>query len=386
MGTDSRRGPVDGISSDLTAQLESADWAVRKEAVQALGSVLQRDSTAAVTGAAARHLEHLAGDEKWEVRNAVAGTLQHLLHPDFDRIIANLIEDPNGYVRRQSAQTLQRRRQMALLAEHAGGEFDTLLRDVNQLRSRYSHELADKALRIGRTYYQVTAAGTAHDILNVLTALKQSLRSIEKFLPARQTSKDKWAPVIASARRRCTIIEHIARDLKTLAERSPSEFHRENVLEMVGEALSIVEDRFRDASVGPRVKKTVTVDEALTIDAPRVRLVQALTNVIKNSYESLSRRGTISITAQVNGEELVFEVTDDGCGMPDDVRRAAFIPGTSTKKGKPGRTDNTGMGLAIAAKVIQEECGGEIRIDSVEGRGTKVTIVLPVSQRAEGTE
>ncbi len=386
MATERPGGPPGEIPGELKEQLESVDWAVRKEAVQALGILLVKASTAAVANAAAGHLEQLAGDEKWEVRNAVAGTLQHLLHPNFDRIIARLIQDPNGYVRRKAAQTLQRRRQMALLPEHAGGGFDVLLREINQLRSRYSHDVANRALRIGRTYYEATAADTTHDILNVLTALKQSLRTLERLLVERKASRAKWEPVIENAKRRCTIIEHIARDMKTLAERSESAFHRENVSEMVKEAVSIVEDRFQHASVVPRVTTTVVIDDTLTVDAPRVRLVRALTNVIKNSYESFARKGAVSITARTSGEDLILEVADDGCGMSEEVRRSAFVPGRSTKKGRAGRTDNTGMGLAIAAKVVQEECGGEIRIDSTEGRGTTVTIVLPLSQRAGGAD
>jgi len=383
MVTERRESGASTIPDQVTADLGSESWAVRKEAMQTLGGILLKDSMPAVADAAAQHLDRLAGDEKWEVRNAVAAALQHLLHRDFDRIIAKLIEDPNGFVRRSAAQTLQRRRQVA---EHAGSELEGLLREVNHLRSRYSHELADKALRIGRTYYQVMAAGTAHDILNVLTALKQSLRSLEKLLPPRTSAKRKWEPLIENARRRCTIIEHIAGDLKTFADRTPSEFHRENVLEMVKEALSIIEDRFRNDPTAPKVKKEIVVDDRLTIDAPRVRLVPALTNVIKNSYESFSKRGVLAITARVNEKDLVLDITDNGCGMADEVRMTAFMPGTSTKKGKPGRTDNTGMGLAIASEVIKEKCGGDIRIDSTEGRGTRVTIIMPITRRAEGGE
>lgn len=379
-----QRGP--GRTDQVAIDLGSENWVVRKEAVQKLADILIKDSMPTVATAAAQHLDRLAGDDKWEVRNAVAAALQHLLHSDFDRIIAKLIEDPNGYVRRTAAQTLRRRRRLAQLTEHAGSEHETLLREVSHLSSRYSPDLAERALRIGRTYYQVTAAATAHDLLNVLTALEQSLRSLEKRLSSRKAAKKAWLASMKDAKRRCGIIESIARDLKSFADRTPIAFHRENVLEMVREALSIVEDRFRREPSASKVKREINVDDRLAIDAPRVRLVPALTNIIKNSYESFSKRGVLSIAASVNGELLVINITDDGCGMTAEVRRTAFMPGTSTKKGKPGRTDNTGMGLAIAYKVIEEECGGEIRIDSTEGRGTTVTINLPTVRSVDGGE
>ena len=379
MATELQREPL-GISDRLTADLNSPDWAVRGQAIQQLGELLRKNSAPALGAVAAGHLKRLADDGKWEVRHAVAGALQYLLHPDFDKIIAKLTDDPNGYVRSAAAQTLQRRRQLTRLVEHAGGEHEALLREVTHLRSRYSPDLADKAIRLGQTYCQVSVAGIAHDILNVLTALQQSLRSLDKAFVPRGARTGKALSALEDAKRRCTMIERSVRDLKDFADRTPSEFQRAKVLEMIHEAVGMVEDQFRDETRARRVRRDIAVGEQLAIDAPRVHLVEALTNVIKNSYESFSNDGVLSISARASGERLVLEITDNGCGMPDEVRQTAFMPGTSTKKGKAGCTDNTGMGLANAYKVIEQECAGEIRIASEEGRGTTVTISLPMTR------
>ena len=65
---------------------------------------------------------------------------------------------------------------------------------------------------------------------------------------------------------------------------------------------------------------------------------------------------------------------------------AILLPGVSTKKKKKEhKMDCTGFGLAIAQKVIEVECNGQLRIDSEEGAGTTVTVVLPV-EHGNGAE
>lgn len=366
------------IPDDIVAGLTSEIWAHREEAVKKVGALLAEGGSRSVSDVAAEHLDRLAGDSKWEVRRAVAAALQRLVHPDFDRIIAKLIDDPNAYVRRTAAETLERRRRLAQLTDGAGDELETLLGEIHRLEARHSRETAESALRIGQTYFQVIAASTAHDLLNVLTALKQSLKSLEKHLSTSNSSAKKWPATMENAKRRCRIIESIARDLKTFSDRTPVAFHRENLVELVKEAINIVEDRFHDVPGAPSVVTEIAVDDRLTIDTPRLKLVQALTNIIKNSYESFSKKGVLAIAASADSEHLVLNINDNGCGMPEEVRRTAFMPGTSTKKGRPGRTENTGMGLAIAQKVIRE-CGGEIGIESAEGHGTKMTIRFPIA-------
>lgn len=133
----------------------------------------------------------------------------------------------------------------------------------------------------------------------------------------------------------------------------------------------------------PDVELTVTVPKHLTIDAPRLKLVQVLTNIIRNAFEAIDGPGAVNVTASVNGAELELRVTDDGCGIAEEDLGTVFLPGISTKRKLRERTDCTGFGLAIAHKIVMSQCCGTIRIDSEEDVGTSVTILLPVDQRGE---
>ena len=63
-------------------------------------------------------------------------------------------------------------------------------------------------------------------------------------------------------------------------------------------------------------------------------------------------------------------VSDNGLGIPVELREKMFEPFVSTK------TEGSGLGLAAAREIVRQH-GGEIRIDSAEGRGTKVSVGLP---------
>lgn len=376
---------TDARFEEIEASLRSEDWAVRSEAVKRASDLLKNIPSLPTVARVAEHFGRLAKDPKWDVRNAVAFALQFLNHTSFDQTLAKLLDDPNDYVRRTADKTLRRRRRLTRLAERREEEVESVLDKLNRLRNRYGPDLAREAVNFGRVYYEVVASTTAHDILNVLTALKQSLVTLRKELERRKVPKKAWLEDSEKAVRRCTTIEYIAGDMKRFADQSPPVYQKVNVLDLLNETIGMVQDRFFEDPDAAEITVDVNVVRHLMIDAPRVKLVQALTNIVKNAFEAIEGEGAVSVNAKLNESgELVLRVADTGCGIAPDDLREAFLPGSSTKKGKPGRSENTGMGLAIAQKIIESECRGQIRIESREGTGTLVTVVLPSEHEPDG--
>lgn len=105
---------------------------------------------------------------------------------------------------------------------------------------------------------------------------------------------------------------------------------------------------------------------------------QTLVNLIVNAAHAIAEieaergRGSISVTSRLDGDRVVVCVTDDGCGMPEDVAAKAFEPFFTTKEVGEG----TGQGLAIAYKAVVDKCGGTIRVESEPGVGSAFTIEL----------
>lgn len=135
---------------------------------------------------------------------------------------------------------------------------------------------------------------------------------------------------------------------------------------------------------------------ALTVDAPpeplpvlvvagQVEL--ALFNLVQNAADAMPGGGTLTISTRRlhrggAGEFAVLEVADTGAGMTPDVVLRAAEPFFSTK----GQGKGTGLGLSLV-RDCAEQSGGTLEIDSILGQGTRIRIVLPLSNgSAEGHE
>ncbi|HEX4450974.1 MAG TPA: hybrid sensor histidine kinase/response regulator [Kofleriaceae bacterium] len=116
-------------------------------------------------------------------------------------------------------------------------------------------------------------------------------------------------------------------------------------------------------------------------ELPRVRippteLTQVLINLVANGAQAVAARGSpngrVSIQASESAGMLVLEVKDDGVGMTADVLKRVGTPFFTT------RAQGTGLGLAQCQRLIGT-AGGRLAIDSEPGKGTTVTITLPIA-------
>ncbi|GEM_PF-5671893 len=127
------------------------------------------------------------------------------------------------------------------------------------------------------------------------------------------------------------------------------------------------------------------------IPAKHAELSQAVLNVVINAAQAMEEqgcgssghgKGTITVATSEAESSAVIEVTDDGPGMPDSVRRRVFDPFYTTKSVGRG----TGQGLAMARSVVADKHGGSIDVISVPDEGTRLHIELPMDERATEPE
>ena len=104
------------------------------------------------------------------------------------------------------------------------------------------------------------------------------------------------------------------------------------------------------------------------------RLNQALLSLLLNACEAIEGEGRIEVATEVDDERVSISVRDSGVGIPPEDLEKIFEPGFTTK----GVGVGTGLGLSICYQVMQDH-GGEIRLESELGKGTKATCLLPIS-------
>jgi signal transduction histidine kinase len=101
---------------------------------------------------------------------------------------------------------------------------------------------------------------------------------------------------------------------------------------------------------------------------------QVLLNLLSNARQAVGERGTVTISTRVDGSDALIEVTDDGVGMTEDVRRRMFEPFFSTRPMGAGR----GLGLAVAMGLVESHAGA-ITASSAVGHGTTIAVRLPLT-------
>ncbi len=212
------------------------------------------------------------------------------------------------------------------------------------------------------------AGGIAHDFNNVLTAI---VGSADLCLLAPHQLREHVALIHESAARAARLVEQ----LLTFSKRQEAE---RKVLDLGQVVLDL--DGLLRRLAGERVRLTFAVSpDVHRVHADQGQLEQVLMNLVANARDALPRGGHIQVKldACVEGAEefACLVVEDDGVGMSQAVIDQAFDPFFTTKE------TGTGLGLATCYGIVGK-LGGSIGIESSEGKGTRIRVLIPRS-RAE---
>ena len=127
-------------------------------------------------------------------------------------------------------------------------------------------------------------------------------------------------------------------------------------------------------------QRNVTIVQELADNLPAIysdrgQIQQVFLNVLNNAFAAVGEKGTTIIRSALHGQDAIaVSFYDDGCGMSEEVKKHIFEPFFTTKKG-----EGTGLGMSIIYGIVKRH-GGDIQVESEPGKGTTVTIILPLRQ------
>jgi two-component system, NtrC family, sensor kinase len=216
------------------------------------------------------------------------------------------------------------------------------------------------------------AATVAHELNNPLAGILNYAKLVERSLgegptaPEEQAEVKRFLGVIQKESTRCGAI---VRNLLVFARRSGAEFALHPLHGIIERALLIVRHLLEMSGVALE-SRLAAGDDRLVCDADQVQ--QAVVALLVNAVEAMSGGGTLTVASAEVGERLVLTVTDTGIGISADSLPHVFEPFYSTKKESSG----AGLGLAVVYGIVQRH-GGEVEVESEEGRGTTFRLLLP---------
>jgi two-component system, NtrC family, nitrogen regulation sensor histidine kinase NtrY len=234
-----------------------------------------------------------------------------------------------------------------------------LLDDVTELSKLQSMEVwKDAARRI------------AHEIKNPLTPLKLSAQRLQKKF---ETSKDK---VVLETTQ--TILEHVesirrlADEFSKFARLPKAELRNCEIGTLVRQLVATYADGVKDISIRCFVESKLPL---LPIDPEQIRRV--IINILDNAVHALAEYSasnptiTIRVTRAKQRKKLLVAISDNGPGIPEDIKKRIFEPYVTS------RISGTGLGLAIVSAIMTEH-KGTIEVSSEPGKGAKFSLSFPI--------
>jgi signal transduction histidine kinase len=219
------------------------------------------------------------------------------------------------------------------------------------------------------------AAEVAHEIRNPLTVMKLLYHSLDlKFSPGDPRTKD--AKIIED---KMEHLNKIVEQILAFARTTEPKLLPVNLNELVDELGLLVRHKLNNQNI-KLVRQLQENLPSVMGDAPQ--LEQAFLNLILNAAEAMPEGGTLTIRSKEicatpaetdKSTHVTLEFKDTGKGMSEKMQKQAFTAVLATTKAK-----GTGLGLAIVGRIVETH-HGQIRIQSRMGRGTTISIHLPIA-------
>ncbi|MEK7404227.1 MAG: ATP-binding protein [Acidobacteriota bacterium] len=221
------------------------------------------------------------------------------------------------------------------------------------------------------------AAGITHELRNPMSGINSNLQYVRETLLG-----NGHGAVIESLDATLDSLNQMHRllyDLSAFTHQPHPHYELADLARLVRRSLVLIarEAELRGIQLVTRIAEALPPCQ---LD-PRA-ISQVLLNLLKNAIEAMPEGGRLTVTARPGSlsadgtAAVVLEVEDTGIGVEEADLRKVFRPLFTTKPG------GSGLGLSFCRQTVEEH-GGEIRLGSQKGQGTRVTLLLPLRQEAE---
>jgi PAS domain S-box-containing protein len=257
--------------------------------------------------------------------------------------------------------------------------FYVLVTDITRLKR------AERALREAEHQLESSArldalatlaAGIAHEINNPLAAILAHTELALESLSGLPDTSQAIAADLREARNNTLRVRDIVRSMRLLARGEAKRDERVDVSDTLRGSIELVQPSLRY-----RARVVRELGAGLYVWGNASQLAQVFVNLLSNAAQALpeqpGRANEIRVSTRREGDLIVSEVSDNGCGIPRDLQERVFEPFFTTK----GVGAGMGLGLSISKSII-EALGGTLSLASEPGRGSVFRIVLPAAPAA----
>jgi signal transduction histidine kinase len=216
------------------------------------------------------------------------------------------------------------------------------------------------------------AGGLAHEIKNPLSTIRMNMELLaEDFRDSDAPRERRAMKKIDLVHRECQRLQDLLDNFLRFTKAHRLNLQPSDLNGLVGQVLDFYRPKAKQAGV--------EIVDYLTGNLPTVLLDReafhgALLNLVLNAEQAMPAGGQLVVRTYGTADGVALDLIDTGCGMDAATQAKIFETFFSTKRG------GSGLGLPTTRKIIEGH-GGQIALQSEPGRGTQVTIKLPVLTR-----
>lgn len=245
---------------------------------------------------------------------------------------------------------------------------------LNEEVKRKTDQLKDTQARLIESEKMASVglltAGIAHEINNPLNFIHGSSIALEQLLAENlSAAAEKYDPLLNGLKIGVERVDAIVKGLNRFNHQSSGKKEKCDIHLIIDNCLVIVQNDLRDRVT---VQKTY-MKKKYTLFGFEGELHQVFLNILVNAAQAIEGKGQISISTEIKEQNLLVKIVDTGVGIAQEDLIKVTSPFYTTKP--PG--SGTGLGMSIGYRIVQDH-GGSIKYDSEQGKGTSVTVSLPI--------
>ncbi len=300
-----------------------------------------------------------SGDYSVRVRAGGASGEIEILAKAFNNMIDNIDRNSRELQRKNDEilKLLQKTREFNELLEYKIAEATA---EIEEKHRQLAH--SQKLAAIGEL-----ATGVAHEVRNPLSGIGLALE-----LMMDETENEEHKQTMDEVLHEISRLERIVKGLFDLGHPKSLQLMECGPNDIVERALNLVSKKAK--AKGVLIKKELSCANTFYVDHEQIE--QVILNLLINSIDATGSFGEVRVGTRCGNGSIEIEVSDTGCGIPDDETERILQPFYSTKE------TGTGLGLAISSRIVEAH-KGKIHISSKVGEGSTFVVEIPNDLKSE---
>jgi two-component system NtrC family sensor kinase len=223
---------------------------------------------------------------------------------------------------------------------------------------------SEKLAAMGRLTSQI-----AHELNNPIYGIMNTLELLKTEIPPESKRRRILELSLSEIQR----LSEMLRNMLSFSKPEEEARKRINLNDLLEGILLMMERQMRESNVRVVLDLDSQIPEVM---ASTNQMRQVMLNMFKNAKEAMPNGGTLTVRTANEDQKVSVHIQDSGVGIPEEIRNKIFEAFFTTKQ----KVKGVGLGLSVCYGIIKDH-GGDIKVESEEGKGTTFIISLPIESQ-----